>query len=813
MTNQMSTSCLTLIDQLNYSIDRANTSLINNMTEPSMKYEWVCVKSDVTYDYYYQYLKAEWDDILENFINQPPCNDNVSRIKDLANTSGKIANAKLLLQNNKIGTVNIDNLVLDAMANSLMNSNRQHNTNIDFGLDLDLNKSIVSLSNIFVKYCQCQLVDIFKTFIKIYKRKYVGKFKNNTKEEIIEIIRHDYDKFKQWLQKLINTSTGKGPIPYQTDLLDGVSKKLTNLYGFSVEGEIDKLIPDELGSLKAFFVKVISKYYNNLHPIIWAQIFKSMTENIAVEMPFTHDEIFSFASNHLLLNSGPFILKILQMIRPVLSPELAAKYNLTKLTYPLLNTQQLDLILQKVVINWDMYQVLQNFSASVGHVCKVKRVDDPSNVFMIKIIKPLAVAQSCWEYATLYDIYPDGSCEQSFIINMLESNGREFNVNNEITNLKSGYKYYTDNYRDVFGVDIDADLTTVQHMDNIIVPNTWFVLAMTLAPGIPLSKLTEVENNELLMTDNDYRANLHRCLDLLVYKFFLNIVKNGFYHGDLHSGNIFYSYELSQMTLIDFGAVGNLNIYDDDPSVRTLLDVIIMSTFYNYEQILDTMTELLNSKCTNSAINSVIDTNSREYLQLKQKLTHYRMTNVINQKMEGEKSKQYQNDIFGEDRINAEKSVHKPKKDNTVQTNVGKSIYSSLENHPSVATTDTIIESRDVLRPLPEFTKVAQSNSIDFSRVLEEIIKYYALSGVNIAIKFNDLYEFQKAYALLLGVLYKTGYNSYRTGIAIKKAILSWNNVTELRHVGTVRHAVNSYMEQRGIFKEYQKQMAGVIPS
>ena len=58
---------------------------------------------------------------------------------------------------------------------------------------------------------------------------------------------------------------------------------------------------------------------------------------------------------------------------------------------------------------------------------------------------------------------------------------------------------------------------------------------MTLAPGVPVADLVE---SDLLKTDTPYRAKLHRCFDLLVYKFFLTIAKTGFYHGDLHAGNV-----------------------------------------------------------------------------------------------------------------------------------------------------------------------------------------------------------------------------------------------------------------------------------
>ena len=117
---------------------------------------------------------------------------------------------------------------------------------------------------------------------------------------------------------------------------------------------------------------------------------------------------------------------------------------------------------------------------------------------------------------------------------------------------------------------------------------------MTLAPGISLNDIIE---NDLLKEDTKFRAKLHRCFDLLVFKFFFNIVKNGFYHGDLHSGNIFFSYKENQITLIDWGAVGRIDIFKNDPDITALLEILLMSTFHNFDNMLDKMTELINSRC------------------------------------------------------------------------------------------------------------------------------------------------------------------------------------------------------------------------
>jgi len=861
----MHDTCLKIIDQLNKSIEHNTDLLIENMTDPNMRYSWACIKPNLSYEYFSECLKADWEKIINEFIEKQTqtngCESAVTdfmrlhkyykmatperraELKQLANEFNEDDmdfNANSLLK--KFGSINIDNIVLDVIASNILHKP----TDSSFKFDLDITRTISNLGKILTVNCKCQMGNIFKYIISKYHKRYYEKVAGLSKEQLIEMIRGDYNNFKFILNNIETNgleslilfkggsplkSTIDGSVinihklsdmdldtdklinklsdlnPKSSVILDKLSTKLTALYSFSVESELDKLIPNELGSLKDFFIKVISTYYNNLHPIVWAPIFKSITTNVFVDLPFTEAEIFAFVSKHLLLNSGPFILKILQMIRPVLDLHTAKKYNLVKLTYPLLKPKQVNMVLSKSVKNWPMYQVLENFSASVGHVCKVCRVDSPLNVFIIKIIKPLAVAQSCWEYKTLYKVFPIGSCEQIFVKNMLESNGRELNVLNEISNIKLGFEHYTAEYDNIFGANIDAKLTTIENIPLIIIPDCWFALTMTLAPGMPISKLVE---DNLLAQDTKFRAKLHRCLDLLVCKFFMNIVQNGFYHGDLHAGNIFFSYEKNQMTLIDFGATGKLDIYDKSEDINTLLDIVVLSIFDNFDEMFDRMTELLNSKCTESQI----DTQTKAYSEFKEMLYEHRIQNTLNKDKERINTDTYKRDIFSTERIDSEKSVDtvtqkgsnangRSEQLQSQSQSQSQSIYSYLEFEPIGK--EPIIENRDVL---PAFTEIiGNSQSITFAGILEKIIKFYALSGVNIAIKFNEFYEFQKAYALLMGVLHKTGYNSYRTGIAINKAIINWKNITELKNIGTVSHVIKTYWTEHNKFNDFKKEL------
>lgn len=50
-------SCMDVVSDMVNSIDDVNTEIIINMIAPHVKYEDVCIKPNITFDYYFQSLK------------------------------------------------------------------------------------------------------------------------------------------------------------------------------------------------------------------------------------------------------------------------------------------------------------------------------------------------------------------------------------------------------------------------------------------------------------------------------------------------------------------------------------------------------------------------------------------------------------------------------------------------------------------------------------------------------------------------------------------------------------------------------------
>lgn len=848
--NIMGFDCTNLLTKLQKSIDEVNYELIDVMTDENTSYRLVCIKPQLTFKYYSERLKNKWESIISDFMAQPTiCN--YSTLKLIMQIQKKVGFETLSQDPRSIKISLSDKEIQEKFIDYFIESIEGEQN--EFHFNEDVKETIWSIINIFKDHCQCYFYEILKIIISKYQKKYANKDKFK-KMIISEINKGPEDNIKGDMKRAIIALSKKSEISAELieeeskKITQTISERLTKIYNLTIEDELDILIPNELGSLKEFFIKVITTYYKNLHPVVWAQMYKQIITNIFIELPISQEEFFQFLSKQLLLNSGPFILKILQMIRPILTRDQAKKYNLEKLTYPTLEKEQINLILNKILPEYNLYQILLNRSASVGHVCIMYRVDEPKDIFVIKIIKPLSIVQSCWEYQTLYNLFPKKSCEQTFVENMLESNGREMNVENEKNNIKKGKEYYSGDYS-IFSNNFTARLTTIDVKEGVTTKDCWFAFAMTLAPGVTLAELvenadknkskgksknkgkskskskgknkgktkskgksetgTEIESesvesqddndDDLLKKDSKYRAKLHRCLDILVYKFFYNLVQNGFYHGDLHAGNIFFSYEKSQMTLIDFGAVGEIDIYRDDEDVKTFLDVIILSFFYNYDEMLDAITLLVNSKCKDSRI----DDKSGDYNKFRKKMTEYKKINIMKFDEYNVSYIKYQKDLFSDSRIKEEMVSKKSEESNVSEIesqDVGeKSIYSLMENIKR-ETGLTEFEKSEVRNDLI-FEEPSDSETISITTVFKEIFEFYALKGVNIAIKLNNFYELQKAYTLILGVLFKVHYNSYRINMVIEKAILSWSHIRKLSNIRTAYNVVTKYYQEQ---KKYE---------
>lgn len=784
--------CSNLPASLVACINDINNYIVDTITSTETNMQYICVQEDITYTNYFNMLSSKWNAILSSYEKGNNCGSLIKLIN--LNPTKAVEKFKTIIKTapetfNKY--INDDEKLSEFIISTVIPAYTSNSE--PFKMSEDGIQTMKSLAKVIYNNCACDIHNIFKSLLSVYS----VKINNLPRDQLKSHITHLFSLFRTNIRGFLE----------QNYMKQGGSEE--DLKDTFIYNELSQLIPDSLGALKEFFLIVISAYYNKLHPIIWAQIVYKAYHDFFTTLPITQDDFFTFGANKLLTNSGPFILKILQMITPALKDiktkdgkEVLDKYGLRKLKYPMLTPDQANMVLKKVCYNFKLMHINFHISASMGHVCMAQSNLDPNDKFIIKIIKPVSLAQTCWEYKTLKDVFPTGTCERDYVVNVIESNGKEMNLLHEIENINKANALYKASYSELFGTTINAHLDTIKVRDDIVVPGKWYAMAMTLAPGLPIIRL--IEEGKLLQ-DNVYRANLHRCLDLFVFKFFHTIVQDGFYHGDPHGGNLFYSYSRKTVTLIDFGAVGHLNIYQNDENTKAFIKIIIMSLFYNYDGILDFLTDILNSKCSQSSNNKIIDKASPEYKALMGRLVSYKHENIKNKDADSLESQERVNKLFSEDRINKEHYSEPSNNPSSTDPLIGREEHSVYQYYDIMTKRGETVEDynnrTNIL--LDEEVKHEDKNKVSLNSVLTEIFTFYANNGVNVAIKFSEFYDFQKAYALMLGVLMATGYSSYRVSMAISKGIKSMGNLMKLiTSPSLLMFIVRLYSEESRKFKE-----------
>jgi len=840
-----------LLENLINTIDETNEEMIKNVMNTN--YDFACVKQNVKFDTYFKILSNKWNKIIDELISNKDNCKTISELYYIEKISKQVSNIPIdpSVINQKNISQQINNISTDPFASSqsILNNVKSYfmkfldenynendsNTNImfdvltdllvtdDIYINVNLVTTLINFSNLIKTRSICWLWDIIifcmsakiKAEFPIYDKKSLEQ-----RKQISQLLRSYFKEIKSML-KIINKDVMNS---FFNKNLQITSNNLVNSYEMSkpnpinydfntsfVEKELNTMIPDRIGPLKCFFVDLIQYYYSLdvLHPIIWAQILRAMFINFLDNPPMSQIELFQFFSKHLLLNSGPFILKILQQVRPIMSVEQRKTYNLTKLTYPKMTKSQGNLILSKIIKDWELYNIFSEASASVGHVFFVQNSITLEKI-VIKVVKPMSIIQSCYEYSKLNTFFKNGTLEQRFVHNILYSTGKEFQAKHEIEHIKNGHQYYKMNYNELYSdVDINASLTTITVKENVVIDTCWFALAMTIAPGVPLSKLLESNDDNKLSKDTTYRAYLHRCFDMLIYKFFSNIIINGFYHGDLHSGNVYFSFtnepvRKAEITIIDFGAVGTIDLFNDDPDINDLIKIIIQSIFYNYHNLFDTLTDLLNRK----NINSTIDKKSDNYRKFKKSLKKIGIKNIYNYHKNASVIDIYTKSCLTskirtgkETSININQTKNITEEDNNFHhakcyssnnnslpnTNIQdkttkqsiESLYDYVDIHERIIKNSKItdnIGNADPLQP-GDCDINTSTNVISFTEVMNMIMEFYSKSNVNIPITIPDLYELLKAYILINSLTTQINYDPLRMSIMLGKILFDYNNI------------------------------------
>src|SRR5690242_17115896 len=98
------------INELIKAIDDTNTIVIDNITDPNMKYEWSCIKPNLTFTKYFYILKPKWDRVIDRLVKQVDECETVSKLIFLLKLTNYPISPQILDTVQKLKSIDPNNL-------------------------------------------------------------------------------------------------------------------------------------------------------------------------------------------------------------------------------------------------------------------------------------------------------------------------------------------------------------------------------------------------------------------------------------------------------------------------------------------------------------------------------------------------------------------------------------------------------------------------------------------------------------------------------------------------------------------------------
>jgi hypothetical protein len=700
----------------------------------------LCSAKQISYDKYNNILSYNWNDSFKKF----KCENNNN----------------LIFATNVINSFNNNEFNLELLINEILKS-FENNSNI-----YEYNENfIVMMQNIsdnIKKNIKC-IVKSFDENIHFDKNQIKNILifilliiKKNHDTNIFYIIEKSYEMIKYLLYNAFHHTKIE-------------SKKNISEY-------VVNFLPEKISSMKDFISTIIDNYYKNLHPIIWAQIIKEILTNIIEKNIDDIDVLQQIIISNIILNSGPFVLKFMQLARPLIKYDVAKQFGLEKLRYPKMLENQYLLFLNKYVNDFNNYDIFFSSSASIGQVFGLIHKKTQTK-HIVKIYKPLSIIQSCWEYdmfKTSKDIYANKKY-MNYINNMYNSLTNEFNSKNEQINILRFKDYYDQKIYTFNKMDEIINkymLKTITSDTNFLKKNPWFMLHMSFAEGETIENIVN-SNKYDLSKDTIFRSALHRCFDLLIYNFFKTLINNHEYHGDLHSGNIYFNFNdnnESTMTIIDFGTTGKLQF---DENLNIIHNIAFAIKNVNYVELYEIFLVLLMALDVDNKDTYININDNNEKFKNELKTISENVKKCVNND-NLKKALDHLNDyIFSINRLKKENPYLYEKK------NKSENMYENMSNEIN----DEILKNLEMQVENAKCEidmndkKYYFRQDFSINAILNLIMNNLTENNVNLILILGDYFEIQKGYSLLLNVLTEIKYPLYRMTYVLSQLFTTINIV------------------------------------
>ena len=323
-------------------------------------------------------------------------------------------------------------------------------------------------------------------------------------------------------------------------------------------GELSKVARDAgSGPMFEFLGKVFDNYCEKQTPMDRRAMVASYLREAAPDDQAAHKLV------SMLKGAGPYLLKMLQLFGDnVGDPQLksalnAVKSELAPIAVELRNAQFSKIIQDSGGKISSLQGIRSLGAASVGQTFLAKAVDDKGQdvEVVVKLLRPGIVERAARERRFMESVAQGIPGMEATFAGIADQIEGELDLRNEAANVRKG---------DIYNHIGSEDVRAMKLMESVPESSTYMVIER--APGSPMSKYIKLCADPKVKLGFDpvvMGPRMAQQLYDLSSKWFEEAMfGSGFYHGDLHAGNIMFDGDANEnglLTAIDFGNAKTLS--------------------------------------------------------------------------------------------------------------------------------------------------------------------------------------------------------------------------------------------------------------
>lgn len=275
------------------------------------------------------------------------------------------------------------------------------------------------------------------------------------------------------------------------------------------------------------------------------------------------DVLFSAAIG----GAGPIMQKVIQLIGDQAnSPELQVKLSKFKDNVKTMEREQVEQVYKEIGGD-QIFSKFEIKSIAAGTISQAHMATLKDGTQVVVKVKRVGIEKTVEKEMDLFEkMAKENPIMEDLVRGAKKSINEELSFKDETKNLKLGQGYKS--LRE--GIDVISEV-------NVKISDPEKVMILTKADGVPITKA----NPKILEEQLQVSLSSGRLLAKWLKR---SLIGDGFFHGDLHAGNIFIDFKKKKITLIDFGNAGSLS-KKEQKGIRKLIPVLFLTkSFKGFEK-------------------------------------------------------------------------------------------------------------------------------------------------------------------------------------------------------------------------------------